>query len=150
MVFSRTTTFSPRTLFVVAYVLDAPWEVLQNRYYRVAAPSSFQHVVVCLAMALVDATAIVAFRWIVEMLVPGADARAIAIAMFVIGTVTAIGAEALALHLSWWAYGPQMPTVVGIGLTPIAQLALFAPLSTYLAMRIARSRTTRESSDVSW
>ncbi len=70
-------------------------------------------------------------RWIERLPVPGLAYAA------VVGAVTAIIVEYLALTLGWWRYSDAMPLVPGteVGLSPFVQLTLLTPLTLWMVGR---------------
>ena len=56
----------------------------------------------------------------------------------VVGFATALFVEYKALALHRWAYTAAMPTIFGVGLSPLLQMTLLLPLSVYAAQLLAR------------
>ncbi|GAC1543522.1 MAG: hypothetical protein NVS2B17_23390 [Candidatus Velthaea sp.] len=127
-------------LFGIAAILNVPWEVLQTPFYTLGAPISMRHVITCVLMGLVDAGAIVGVSLVViaglsRLPVRGRNAATYA-ALFVVGALAAVGGESVALVFGWWTYSQRMPTIFGLGVLPILQLAILSPLAFYLATRL--------------
>jgi len=58
------------------------------------------------------------------------------IIIIITGFIIAIFIETINLNLGRWAYKEIMPTIFGIGLSPLIQLPLTAVVSLYLVRRI--------------
>ncbi len=56
----------------------------------------------------------------------------------ILGFATALYVEYKALALHRWAYTTAMPTLFGVGLSPMLQLTLLIPLSVYVTKRLTR------------
>ena len=56
------------------------------------------------------------------------------------GLLVAIAVEYKAILLHRWAYTAAMPTIFGLGLSPLLQMALLVPASVYLAGAMWRAR----------
>ncbi|OGC88873.1 hypothetical protein A2419_02490 [Candidatus Adlerbacteria bacterium RIFOXYC1_FULL_48_26] len=54
------------------------------------------------------------------------------------GFVIALLVEYKAMALHKWAYTAAMPIWLGVGISPIAQMALLVPLSVYISWRFTR------------
>jgi hypothetical protein len=64
-------------------------------------------------------------------------------AFFALGFAMAIAAEVANVRLlARWSYGPAMPTLLGIGLTPILQWTVVPPLILWLARAHVAGRIT--------
>ena len=117
----------------LALTANLVWEVTQMPLYDVefrflrCVRAAFGDVLIILVVA---ALALVATRRRPRWFLP-----AIAVALLIIGGVV----EAASLAAGRWSYDDAMPTVVGIGLTPLVQLALLG----VLAARATLHRGTR-------
>lgn len=60
------------------------------------------------------------------------------VALGIGGFLCAMFIEHKALVLHKWAYTTEMPTLWGVGLSPLLQLTLLIPLSVYVAGRLTR------------
>lgn len=49
------------------------------------------------------------------------------------GLIVAVFVEYKAMLLGLWAYAPAMPTILGFGLSPLAQMTILLPLSVSIA-----------------
>lgn len=110
-----------------ALVANATWEVAQRPLY-----AGDTAVARCLQASLVDAAYIVAAAAL-AMLVARGRARVFMIVLICGLAVAAASIEAWALSTDRWRYDDTMPTIAGLGLSPLIQL----PLLGWLAARIA-------------
>lgn len=65
------------------------------------------------------------------------------ILLAVYGFCIALFVELKALALHRWAYTAMMPTLFGVGLSPLVQMTLLLPLSAYIAQRCEKFLTAR-------
>ena len=52
-----------------------------------------------------------------------------------LGVMAALFIELIANAMGYWTYSERMPTVQGVGLLPILQLATLVPVSVWIALR---------------
>jgi hypothetical protein len=52
-----------------------------------------------------------------------------------LGVMAALFIELMANAMVYWTYSERMPTVLGVGLLPILQLATLVPVSVWIALR---------------
>ncbi|BDP44737.1 hypothetical protein DAETH_47060 (plasmid) [Deinococcus aetherius] len=120
-------------LGLLAFSLNLAWELAQAPLYTGGSMDG-KHFALCLVAALGDALfALILYAllalvhrdpcWVLR--------RGPADAVVVLGTGIAFAwvAESLAGALGWWAYGPGMPLVLGVGLLPLVQLAVLSLLT---------------------
>lgn len=56
---------------------------------------------------------------------------------FVIGIVLAYGIEYLMVFVwEWWQYNPHMPTIFGVGISPLLQLSLTGLLAVFISKKL--------------
>ena len=122
-------------LFVVAVLVNYPWERLQSPLYVYPGGASIPWWL-CLAASLADGLfvlVIFGIGWIAlgrrtwfEQ--PGLGGYLV---MLVSGVAIGVGVEWTTVHLlRWWTYGERMPLlpVVNIGLVPLTQMLVLPPL----------------------
>ena len=122
------------TIFVVAVLLNYLWELAQAPLYvgmERYNTAVFWHCFVAslgdgIMMLIIAATGRIILRrwdWFEQ---PGASGYLVTLAT---GLVLAVFVEAVALQLlGRWQYTVKMPTVLGVGVVPIAQMLLLPPL----------------------
>ena len=126
-------------LFLAAFGLNWPWEIVQMPAYaetagRFYSPVALAHIVpalgdVALTFAVYGVCALAAGR----LRLSGSWNEYAAAAL--LGGAVAAAYEWKALSSGWWAYGETMPVVplLGVGLWPLLQLTLLVPLALWLA-----------------
>ncbi len=129
--FSRTQPASVVVVVaLVAWALNVAWEFAQMPLYSAAANAP-GHVWMCLRASFFDAGYIMlvyvvlavfhrSMSWVRRITVVDATA------VVVFGLIVASVIEWRALATGRWSYGPEMPLVWGVGLTPLVQLALLS------------------------
>lgn len=125
-------------------VLHFAWEMLQAPAFADFAESTWAGTVRCFTAALGDVllasgayviTAL-AFRRMAWPVRRGWIAPA---ALWIaVGIIATVAFERWALSRGRWAYGPEMPLVVGIGLLPLLQWLIVPMLTLWLVRRLAR------------
>lgn len=121
-------------VFGIAFVLNASWEVLQSPWYsgeRQTLLTTFLH---CLPATALDALFTVVLYALLLRSRNHSFPQLTSLGFLllgVIGLITAVIVELVALSFSWWRYRASMPRVpgLGIGLLPVLQLALLTPLT---------------------
>lgn len=142
------------TIFVVAVLVNYPWERLQSPLYVYPGGASIPWWL-CLAASLADGLfVLVVFgvgwialgrrTWFEQ---PGIEGYLVMLAS---GVAISVGVEGTTVHvLRWWTYGEHMPLVpiVNIGLTPMTQMLVLPPLIFRLVTTLSRyvDGTRRES-----
>lgn len=130
-------------LALFAFLLNFVWEILQAPFYRGMADGAHWAAVRTCTLAtagdvviLLVAYAVVAAatrdRWWLA-----APPKAARVAGFLAaGVAVTVALEALNVYgLERWAYGPPMPVMFGIGLTPVLQWLVLPPATLWLARR---------------
>lgn len=125
-----------------ASLLHFCWEMLQAPLYRgMTSTPHWEAIVQCAQATLGDvAIALAAYaatvplwggRWWL-----GGASRRCWLSLLGAGLALTIGFEVVNVYVRHrWAYGPAMPIVLGIGLTPLLQWTLLPPLTVWLARR---------------
>lgn len=133
------------TIFLVATLLNYPWEIAQAPLYIGMSefPMILWH---CLRAALGDGVLVVlvfalgaaALRRTDWYRAPGAQGYAV---MLGAGLLIGIAVEWVGLHaLQRWSYAAGMPVipVLGVGVAPVAQMLLLPPLVFWLVAKRSR------------
>ena len=121
-------------VFVLAFVINGVWEVLQMSWYSGEHGSLVVTFLHCLPAILFDGLFILTLyallphsggHSIPNLTLPGLFLLGIA------GAVMAMAIEVLAVSSYWWSYRASMPRIplLGIGLFPVMQLGLLTPLT---------------------
>lgn len=127
------------TVFAIAVPFNFLWEIAQSSLY-VAMPPFPERVWHCFIASLGDGV-LVLLIWIAGSAVfrakdwfRRADARAY---LLIVGggLLLAVIVEWLALDADRWRYGCEMPLVGGLGVVPLAQMALLPFVTLMLAAR---------------
>jgi len=142
------------TLFVVAVLVNYPWERLQSQLYVHPGGVSIPWWL-CLAASLADGLFVLVIFGVGWMTLgrrtwfeqPGIEGYLV---MLISGVAISVGVEWTTVHvLRWWTYGEYMPFVpiVNIGLVPMTQMLVLPPLIFRLVTALSRYvyGTTRES-----
>jgi len=113
------------------------WEIAEIPFYVINSRQLAEHVLFCAIASVADiamtfGVALLALRllqWCRRL------ASGIALYLTAVGIATAVGVivERIGFDLGIWRYGPQMPTLIGVGLLPILQLAILAPTAIFAA-----------------
>lgn len=88
-----------------------------------------------LTMAVKDAGLIVLFFWMATLIIGGQQlvAQSSVLALFVVLALTfSFFDERLSLRWGRWEYVPVMPTIGGVGITPLLELAVTGVLALLL------------------
>jgi len=129
-------------IFVISLILNYIWESMHEAFlYKVFKCDAELYIVMILKAAVVDASIVLGIYlgvavfwkdilWILSMKRNQLYAASIA------GIIIAVIIEyRSALLLKTWSYLPAMPTIFGIGLTPLIQLSTTGLLTFWLARR---------------
>lgn len=121
----------PRVLaiFLVAFLLNIVWEKIQMPLYAVDV-SVWECWMLCLKASIWDAFIIAGVYYFVDT--PNQNQRYIL--SVILCLLIAIFIEQRALVEGRWTYSSRMPTIAGIGLSPLIQLPLLA-IATYEILR---------------
>jgi hypothetical protein len=123
-------------------LLHFPWEILQAPFYQdLAGAEHWKSVLECGRATLGDAViALTAYGstaalhrdrlWLARPAF-GASATYLAVGLLLTVIVEAVNVYVLRR----WSYTPYMPTVLGLGLTPLLQWLVLPPLNVWLAAR---------------
>lgn len=123
------------TIFVIAVVLNYPWEVAQAPLYA-GDPSFARHLVHCIVPSLGDGVIVLAIFGAGSLVLrrwdwpdrPGIAGYAL---LFVAGFSVAVLVEWGAMHLlDRWQYTASMPQLpgVGVGISPVLQMLVLPPI----------------------
>ncbi len=132
-------------LAVTAFLLNYCWESLHGLLYN-AHPemAAMDYVPMMLFMASMDTLGIIALYALTAIAGrtwfwnSGLRNNTI---FFLFGIVAAYVVEYITLYkLHLWQYGPSMPILFGVGLSPLFQLSLSGLFSIYVARLVAGSR----------
>jgi hypothetical protein len=130
-------------LTIFAFLLHFAWEMLQVPLYQgMATMAHWDAVLFCTRATVGDVAIALGAFWGTALLVGAgrrwlfAPWRAPVLLFTAFGVTTTAVIEVLSTQ-AWdrWAYGPMMPKVGGIGLSPLAQWLVLSPLVVYLAQR---------------
>jgi hypothetical protein len=122
-------------LFVVAVLVNYPWERLQSQLYVYPGGASIPWWL-CLAASLADGLFVVVIFGVGWMALgrrtwfeqPGIEGYLV---MLISAVAISVGVEWTTVHvLRWWTYGERMPLVpiINIGLVPMTQMLVLLPL----------------------
>ncbi len=123
-------------LAIIALLLHVIWENAQAPLYA-GYQSFLQHLPICSIGALGDVAItllVFAFFWLLKKGTPNTTTDFLVLA--IVGFLVAVAIEQHALLAGKWSYAPSMPTILGIGLSPILQMTVLLPLSFYLTKKI--------------
>jgi hypothetical protein len=125
-------------VFLVGFVLNAIWEFLHfGLYYDLSGIAKYPHLFLA---TVTDAVIIVVIFLIISLVSRGVGWvkkssvwNYLVIVLFGLGVAVFI--EIRALWIGRWAYRAAMPTVFGIGVSPLLQLAVTGILSLVIVRR---------------
>lgn len=134
-------------IFVFAYLLNFSWEAYHAVYlYAEHNLPAEDYVPMLHYVSTMDGLVIIflylilswfyrSFIWIVNMKVKAGTA------FFFLGLIIAVIIEYRAVYLyERWSYNPSMPTILGIGFSPLIQLSLTGIFSLWVVGRIIRKK----------
>lgn len=125
--------------FLVAFL----WEMLQMPFYVMDGMTAWAVTKSCALASLGDAGIMVGAAWIADRLTGGGlwrerlTSRPVGIFLGV-GLAATAAIEWMALRSDWgWSYAQSMPTLLGIGVVPLAMWVVVPLASLVLARRMA-------------
>jgi len=133
-------------IFILGFFLNLLWELLHSLLYdwdatplinniyvyipRIVFGASFLDALWILAFIILNSIIHRSFQWV------EAPTRRDYITLIIIGIITAIFIELEAIVFNHWSYNEFMPVILGIGLTPLIQLALTSIICLYTTSKI--------------
>src|SRR3989344_892529 len=91
------------------------------------------------AMYFIRFSRLPASRSISAMQAGCAEARGVDYALIsLLGLCVAVLVEYKAMLMGLWEYAPAMPTLFGLGISPLLQMAVLLPLSAYISRGILK------------
>lgn len=133
------------TAFVVAVVLNYPWERVQSQFY--VGPNGTDIAWwVCVVASLVDGLLVLLILGVGRVVFGRSDWYEQAglrgyLVMLASGVAISVGIEWTAIYLlRWWSYSTRMPLmpILNIGLTPLIQMLVLPPLIFRLVAGVSR------------
>jgi hypothetical protein len=125
------------SLFLIAFTLNAIWEIAQSPLY--AWEVGRESVLVCLWAAGEDALIILGLVTLVTFVTHPVEPFRFSHFGFTLlaglGLGGAVFIETRALFAGSWSYGPLMPTIASLGLSPLLQLTLLPGASVLVARK---------------
>jgi hypothetical protein len=126
-------------LLVVSFGLNWLWEMAQMPAYVETARRSWRETALqCAAFSVGDAV----LTWAIYAVAVTAVRRIRSLTglkfyllISALGVMAALFIELMANAMVYWTYSERMPTVLGVGLLPILQLATLVPVSVWIALR---------------
>ena len=129
---------------VFSLLLNFPWEILQGPLYAGMTKAAHWHAsLICARATLGDTVVTTAAYWVMALISGrnwiASPTRPQAIAFVAVNIATSVAMEKLAIATGRWAYGTEMPIVplIDVGLSPVAQAAILAPLTAWFVRRQA-------------
>ena len=125
-------------IFITAFILNGIWELFHYRlYFDLSGIPKYPHL---LLATVTDAIIITVIFLIISLKNKDFDwikktKKLDYIITIIISLSVAIFIELRALRIERWAYKTTMPTIFGIGLSPLLQLAVTAILSLLIVKR---------------
>lgn len=120
-------------IFFISFSLNLLWEVLHSQLYNTCLKSSLKRYVrLIIGASLKDAFWISLFYLVSVVLFSNTDilANKLQILFFiVIALLFSFVDEKVSVKKGRWQYSGQMPTVLGIGITPLLELAVTGTLA---------------------
>lgn len=124
------------TIFLIALLLNLLWEFWHWRYYETCLRMIVHERRLLLAtMSVKDAIWIMLFYWVArDVLFLWGYGGVIAVATM--GLIFSYVDERISLYLGRWEYAVNMPRVLGVGLTPLLELAVTGAVTALLTLAI--------------
>lgn len=130
-------TYSLRRLGVAAGALNFAWEIAQMSFYLSNSGQLVERVLFCGIASVGDIAMTFGVAVLVMRVLQWCRRLVSGMALYLTAAAIAIAVGAIVertgLDLGIWRYAPQMPTLIGVGLLPILQLAILAPTAMYVA-----------------
>ena len=122
------------TVFIIALILNLLWEFWHWRYYETCLRMlPVERHLLLSTMSLKDAIWITFFYWIaVDVLF--LRSYGIVIVMLAMGLIFSYVDERISLYFKRWEYAVNMPRLLGVGVTPLLELAVTGGISAVLAV----------------
>lgn len=142
MILTNTSLVTPVVAFVLAFLFHWAWEAVHAAAFVESSGTFAFRLWHCLPMAVTDAAWTLALWAIVGGLAhsSGRLPASRLVLLGVLGAVTAVAVERIALATGRWTYNSLMPIVplVQMGLWPVLQMTLLPALSVWLSERLRR------------
>ena len=125
-------------VFLIGFILNAVWELLHyGLYYDLLGIAKYPHL---LLATFTDAVIIVGIFLIVSLVSRGVDwvRKPLVwnyLVVVLLGFCVAVFIEVRALGTGRWAHKPLMPTLFGVGFSPLLQLATAGVLTLLIVGR---------------
>lgn len=129
-------------LAIAGFLVAFAWEMFQMPFYNMSGMTAWQVTKSCALASVGDAGIMVASAWTADRVTRGglwaAPLRASPLVIYLaIGIAVTIAVERIALRSEWgWQYSDFMPTVLSVGMVPIAMWVVVPFVSLYLASRL--------------
>ena len=129
-------------VLLFSFFLNLLWEISHCFLYSTILNAKITKIIpLLLRVSLFDAVWITIFYSITSRLFknPNPFTNKTQLATFIIFTLLyPIIVEPISLKLGRWEYAPSMPTILGIGITPLVQLAITGLLALSLTFQLFR------------
>lgn len=127
----------PIIIFITAFILNLIWEVSHFNLYICNLPGSYSSMI--LRATLIDALIILGIYYIIALINKNTkwiftNKKLNYLITIILGTIIAVYIELNALNQDRWSYTQFMPTIFGIGLTPLLQMIIL-PLLTFMILK---------------
>lgn len=128
-------------IFLIGFILNAIWELSHYQlYYDLSGISKYPHL---LLATITDAVIILLIFMVILFIHRNRNMKWVSkprwldhLIIILIGMGIAIFIELRALRIERWAYKASMPTIFGIGLSPLLQLAITGILTLLIIRKI--------------
>ena len=137
-------------LFISAFLLNWPWEMLQMPAYVETAGRSWRETALSCAVASLGDAMITLLVYAAAALIAGRFRRplkggwGVYLLAASLGAMCALMIEWAALYTNRWSYTGRMPKAFGVGLWPVLQLTLLVPAAMWAAAWWHRRSLTAE------
>ena len=127
-------------IFLVGFVLNLMWEFAHCHLYETCRRQSWaQNAPLLVTMALKDGGFIVLFYAVSVAVVQSVDITRHALALLYFAALSlgfAFVSETVSLRMKRWEYTTTMPRVLGVGITPLLEIALTGLLTLVIVFRL--------------
>jgi len=115
-------------IFLVAFFVNLLWEVCHSQLYETCLRLPLKDYIPLITKAsLNDGFFVVLFYWITTLFFKNANIlenHAQLLFFLLIGLIFAYIDEKVSLKLMRWQYSGAMPTILGVGITPLLEISL--------------------------
>lgn len=115
-------------IFIIAFLINFVWEVWHSQLYKTIHEMKFRDMIKLLTkMSLKDALWIMLFYYVTILIFGNInifDNYTQLITFIILGLLFSFVDEKISLKLGRWTYTKDMPIILGVGITPLLEVAV--------------------------